>query len=233
MLFLVESREALENPRLMSSDKSWVLSKISADSGFALDLGGGRGELCSPLRELGYDYVNIDLEPSGGGLRVKGNAELLPFASDTFDLIISSDTLEHFSQPAVVLSGVHRVLKDQGRLVIWVPFLHPFHSNDYFRYTPLGLQMLMERANLRMVSLEAPLGLFSLIAQAWIVLFRRVGLGFMEPWLERAAAWVDCRLSPLQEGMSFAAAYLVVACKSSESRISGLRGVSEGRAHVP
>lgn len=217
----------------MSSDKRWVLSKISANSGLALDLGGGSGELCSPLRELDYEYINVDLEPGGGGLKVEGDAELLPFTSDTFDLIISSDTLEHFSQPAVVLAEVNRVLKDEGRLVVWVPFLHPFHGTDYFRYTPLGLRMLMERAELRIVSLEAPLGLFTLIAQAWIVLLRRIRLGVMEPLLERAAACLDRRLSPLQKGMSFAASYLVVACKSSASRTSGSRGVSDAGAPVP
>ncbi len=189
--------------------------------------------MCSPLRELGYEYINVDLEPAGGGLRVEGDAELLPFSSDTFDLIVSSDTLEHFSQPAVVLAEVNRVLKDDGRLIVWVPFLHPFHGNDYFRYTPLGLRTLMERAELQMISLEAPLGLFSLIVQAWIVLLRRVRLGFMEPLLERVAAWIDRRLSPLQKGMSFAAFYLVVACKSSASRTSGSRGVLDARAPVP
>jgi ubiquinone/menaquinone biosynthesis C-methylase UbiE len=217
----------------VSSDKRWVVSKVSADSGLALDLGGGTGELRSPLQELGYEYVNVDLNPTGAGLRVKGDAQELPFISKTFDLIVSSETLEHFSQPAIVLSEVHRVLKDEGRLVVWVPFLHPFHGDDYFRYTPLGLRSLMEGAELRMVSLEAPLGLFSLFAQAWIVLLRRVRLGFMEPWLERAAAWLDLRLGPLQKGMRFAAAYLVVSCKSSASATPESRGVSAANASVP
>jgi ubiquinone/menaquinone biosynthesis C-methylase UbiE len=171
--------------------------------------------LCSAIRDLGYEYVNVDLQPTGRGLRVEGDAQRLPFSSGSFNLIVSSDTLEHFSQPATVLAEVHRILKDEGRLIVWVPFLHPFHGDDYFRYTPLGLQSLVEGANLRMVSLEAPLALFSLFAQAWIVLLRRMRLGFVEPWLERVAAWLDHKLRRFQRGMSFAAAYLLVACKPS------------------
>lgn len=217
----------------MSSDKRWVLSKVSAESGLALDLGGGVGELCSPLRELGYEYVNVDLKPAGDGLRVEGDAELLPFSSDTFDLIVSSDTLEHFLYPSLVLAEVERVLKDDGSLIIWVPFLHPFHGDDYLRYTPLGLHALVQHAGLQLVSLEAPLGLVSLVAQAWIVLLRRARLGFLEPWLERAAGWLDRRLSPLQKGMSFAAAYLLVVRKRSASGMVDQRGICAVGTPVP
>jgi len=173
---------------------------------------------------LGYEYINVNLKPTGNGLRVKGDAQHLPFPPDSFDLIVSSDTLEHFSQPAVVLAEVRRVLKDVGRLIIWVPFLHPFHGDDYFPYTPLGRQSLIERAELRMVSLEAPLGLFSLIAQALIVLLRRMRLGFMETGLERAAAWLDRRFRPVQNRMSLAAAYI------SSHAIRLLQGLQDGKA---
>jgi ubiquinone/menaquinone biosynthesis C-methylase UbiE len=85
--------------------------------------------------------------PPGKDSESKGDAQRLLFASNSFDLIVSSDTLEHFLQPAVVLGEVTRVLKGGARLIIWVPFLHPFHGDDYFRYPPLGLRSLMEALN--------------------------------------------------------------------------------------
>lgn len=61
----------------------------------------------------------MNLEPTGG-TQSEGMHSLSP--PTLLTSCVSSDTLEHFSQPAVVLSEVHRVLKDEGRLVVWVPF---------------------------------------------------------------------------------------------------------------
>ena len=75
-----------------------VLSAVGRGSGWALDLGGGRGELGVPVRERGYRYANIDLSPSGRGA-VAGDAERLAFGARTFELVVSSDSLEHFPRP--------------------------------------------------------------------------------------------------------------------------------------
>jgi ubiquinone/menaquinone biosynthesis C-methylase UbiE len=86
------------------------------------------------LERLGYRYVNVDLTLGAGRGAVGGDAHGLPFSSDTFDIVISSDSLEHFTQPIVALSGVRRVLRPNGFVIIWVPFMHPFHGNDYYRW---------------------------------------------------------------------------------------------------
>lgn len=196
----------------MSSDKRHVLAGVPRGPGRALDLGGGRGELRVPLQERGYSYVNVDFAPSGPGRKVQGDAHRLPFADAGFDLVVSSDTLEHFSDPIAVVREVRRVLADDGRFVVWVPFMHPFHGDDLYRYTPLGLEHVMSSAGLRIESLEAPLWVFSVMAQAVVVLLRRIGLGSLERRVERAAAWLDARLQRFGGGSKgFAQAYLVVA----------------------
>jgi SAM-dependent methyltransferase len=195
----------------VSSDKRHVLSAIGRGSGWALDLGGGRGELAGPLAERGYRYTNVDLRPAGRGA-VAGDAERLPFGDRTFELVVSSDSLEHFAAPDAALREVQRVLRDTGTLVILVPFLHPFHGDDLYRYTPLGLRFLLEGAGFRVASIRAPLGFASLVAQAVVTLLRRIGLGLVERPLERAAASFDGALSGGgRRGLAFAAAYLVVA----------------------
>ncbi|MGH2635732.1 MAG: class I SAM-dependent methyltransferase [Actinomycetota bacterium] len=195
----------------MSSDKRYVLSAVERGSGWALDLGGGGGELGSSLRERGYRYANVDLRPVGSGA-VGGDAGNLPFADAAFELVVSSDSLEHFPQPEDALRETRRVLRDRGTLLIWVPFLHPFHGDDLYRYTPLGLRYLLDRAGFRTVSIQAPLGLASLFAQALVTALRRMGLSALERPIERAAAWIDGAVSGGTEtGSSFAAAYLVKA----------------------
>ncbi len=50
------------------------------------------------------------------------NAEQLSFANNTFDLVISNNTLEHVLNPQSALFELYRVLKPQGQLLITVPF---------------------------------------------------------------------------------------------------------------
>jgi SAM-dependent methyltransferase len=197
----------------MSSDARWVLSKVPDGGGAALDLGGGDGRFYHALTARAYTYVNLDIAPSGP-CAVKGDAHDLPFPPGSFDLVISCDSLEHFHDPLTVLKEVERVLKPEGTLVVWVPFLHPYHSTDYYRYTPLGIGHLLTTARLRPVSLEAPLGVFSVMAQVALVALRRLHLAPPERPLERVAGWLDRALRRMQPGGSFALAYLVVARKA-------------------
>jgi SAM-dependent methyltransferase len=195
----------------MSSDKRYVLSAVAPGSGWALDLGGGRGELATSLRDRGYRYANVDLRPDGSGA-VAGDAERLPFADRTFDVVVSSDSLEHFPVPDAALREARRVLREDGTLVVWVPFMHPFHGDDLYRYTPLGLRFLLESAGFRVDSINAPLSFASFLAHALTTLLRRIRLGSLERPIERAAAWLDSMLFARGGGrLGFAAAYLVIA----------------------
>ena len=116
--------------------------------------GAVRGELGPELRRRGYGYVNVDLVPDGPNAIV-GDAGRLPFADGAFSLVVSSDTLEHFPDPASALAEARRVLAPGGSLVVWVPFLHPFHGDDLYRYTPLGLRKLLEGAGFVVEAIEA------------------------------------------------------------------------------
>jgi len=195
----------------MSSDKRYVLSAIARGSGWALDLGGGRGELAKSLGDRGYRYANVDLRPAGPGA-VAADAECLPFPDRTFDLVVSSDSLEHFPTPDAAVREARRVLRQEGKLVVWVPFMHPFHGDDLYRYTPLGLRFLLEGAGFRIDSINAPLSVASFLAQVVATLFRRIGLGKLERPVERAAAWLDGMLFARGGSrLGFAAAYLVTA----------------------
>jgi SAM-dependent methyltransferase len=202
----------------VSGDKRYVLARVPAGTGRALDLGGGSGMLSDPLRSRGYAYVNVDISPRGP-FAVAGDAQRLPFPDGSFEIVVSADSLEHFPDPRTAIGEIRRVLTPTGKLVLWVPFLHPFHGDDLWRYTPLGLRTLFEGGGLEIVSLEAPLWVASVIAQALVILLVRSGLGSLEGPLERAAAWVDSKLERFQgPNLSFAAAYLIVARPVSRAR---------------
>jgi 2-polyprenyl-3-methyl-5-hydroxy-6-metoxy-1,4-benzoquinol methylase len=103
--------------------RAWVAE------GEVLDLGSGTGWLTRALRELGTAVVGMDRSPDAlriasavdGATFVGGSADALPFRSQSFDAIATLEVLEHTEDPTAVLRECHRVLRDEGRLLVTVP----------------------------------------------------------------------------------------------------------------
>jgi ubiquinone/menaquinone biosynthesis C-methylase UbiE len=64
---------------------------------------------------------------AGVDLRV-GDAESLPWPSDSFDVVTINLSFHHYEHPAIVLEEVRRVLANEGRVIIGDVCL-PFHLN--------------------------------------------------------------------------------------------------------
>ncbi|MBI3097390.1 MAG: methyltransferase domain-containing protein [Planctomycetes bacterium] len=195
----------------MSTENSLLLKVVPPGTGSALDLGGSLGLLRTGLEALGYRYVNLDLgAPAGGGPTCRGDAHRLPLRGASLSLVASKDTLEHFVDPQRVVSEVLRVLRPGGLFVIWVPFLHPFHATDYWRYTPLALRMMLREFEI--LSFESPHWVFTVVGLAAVEALKRIHLGFLDRPVRRLCGWLDgiCMAGRTQPA-SFAAAYRIVA----------------------
>jgi ubiquinone/menaquinone biosynthesis C-methylase UbiE len=89
-----------------------------------LDAGCGNGGVARLLRQRVHQVTAIDVEPSSawhdapGLIFMSGNAEELPFADSSFDLVHSKDSLHHMDAPERSLGEYHRVLKPGGRVLI-------------------------------------------------------------------------------------------------------------------
>lgn len=198
----------------VSADANLILEVAPYGEGLVLDLGGGKGTLQQPLAKLGYQYVNLDAQHRRNGQpTVMGDAHTLPFMDAAFDLVVSKDTLEHFLQPWAAIKEVYRVLKPDGLFLIWVPFMHGFHGDDFYRYTPLGLRYLL--SDFEIVSFESPLSVFTVIGLIVIEITKRIHLGFLDPLLKRICYRLDRVIMRYQRGpSSIAAGYRIVARKS-------------------
>lgn len=87
-----------------------------------LDIGSSTGSF--PVSATKASVVRVDLDkPAGahGGGFAQANAEQLPFADRTFDLVIANHSLEHFDRLIPAISEIGRVLKPSGSLIATVP----------------------------------------------------------------------------------------------------------------
>ncbi|HKZ78933.1 MAG TPA: class I SAM-dependent methyltransferase [Pyrinomonadaceae bacterium] len=124
-----------------------------------LDVGCGTGANLELLSEFG-EAEGIDVSPEAlefcreRGLKNvrEGEAEHLPFPDDSFDLVTGLDVVEHLDHDLAGLKEMHRVLRPNGRALLFVPafmFLWGVQdevSNHRRRYTLPELKRLVREA---------------------------------------------------------------------------------------
>jgi ubiquinone/menaquinone biosynthesis C-methylase UbiE len=110
-----------------------IADRIARESpGRVLDWGCGHGQVSQLLSERGvavtsFDYVagatpgerrRLEHYPEIEAY-VSGEPVALPFADDSFDLVLSCGVLEHVQRPEESLGELRRVLAPRGRLLVY------------------------------------------------------------------------------------------------------------------
>lgn len=116
--------------RLLRSSVIKALEKEGATAGRLLDVGCGPGwflkDLIKTFRNI--DFTGCDLSErmvyhAKNNLSPKvnivvGDAQNLPFADNSFDIITSTLAFHHFPKPDKAISEFHRVLKPNGVMIV-------------------------------------------------------------------------------------------------------------------
>lgn len=148
--------------------------KRFAKKGPVLDVGAGTGRLGSMLTECGriiaFDRSFEMLLHSPDTLNtINGDALMLPFRSDSFQLVYSVASLHHIPsrvQCASVIKEMWRVMKKNGCMVVW-------DHNPLNPYWPILMKkMPQDNEPTRLISLQEIIGVLCEIGAVNIKWFR-------------------------------------------------------------
>ncbi len=110
-----------------------------------LDLGCGSGALLASFEQRRWARVGLDISPTGIALarqtypdiefiEADATSDLRPLIGEaTFDVVVSTETLEHVVLPRPFLANAYAALKPGGRMVMSVPY------NGYFKHLAIAL----------------------------------------------------------------------------------------------
>jgi SAM-dependent methyltransferase len=148
-------RQAEERLRPPLSNPNWLVLRtrrkifekwIALIPGTALRIldVGGRLQPYRPLfAERADQYYAADLRP-GPLVNVVASAGQLPFASDSFDVVVCTQVLEYVARPQEAVDEIRRVLKAGGSLLLSVPSIFPRDSDpEYWRFLPSAVRMML------------------------------------------------------------------------------------------
>src|SRR5678815_84615 len=161
ILYQVEERHwwYVGRRRIIRSLVEKICSTLGNSNPRILDVGCGTGANLKMLAEHGraegvdisQQAVDFCHERGLGSVKL-GAAEDLPYENDSFDLVTSLDVVEHLDDDVAGLREMRRVLRPDGRLLLFVPafmFLWGVQddvSNHRRRYTLPSLLKAVEAA---------------------------------------------------------------------------------------
>lgn len=144
--------------------------------GKALDIGGGTSKYRSIITPYVSEYLVSDLYPEKGVDFVE-DARKLTHKDNTFNSILSFQTLEHVDDTRAVIKEMYRILKKGGVVLTTVPFIYAQHGHpsDFHRFTIEGLKWYFEQEGFKIIESGKQGSSFAVISE----LFRSA---FLSPY---------------------------------------------------
>lgn len=112
----------------------WELKEIISKRDYILEAGCGVGQWVWMLSKQGYKIMGVDfakrtinkMHQQFPDLDIRfGDVKKLPFPDNKFDVYLSFGVIEHYPEgPDLILNEAFRILKNNGRLFLTIPYLN-------------------------------------------------------------------------------------------------------------
>lgn len=109
------------------------------------------------------EYIGVDLISNEAD--IVANAKSLPIESNSVDVVLCNQVIEHDAEPVKIIAEIRRILKKDGVLILSAPQMGRLHGepNDYYRFTKWGLNYLLEKNGMKIEVIEPHGGIFRAI----------------------------------------------------------------------
>jgi len=195
--------------------------------GNLLDLGCGKVPLYGAYKDKISNCICVDWDNSLHKNEFIDKSvdlnESLPFEDKTFDTVILSDVLEHIRNPLSLWHEMNRVLKENGILILNVPFHYWIHEHpfDYYRYTKYALENFATESNFEIIALNELGGIIEVLTD--FIAKSTIGIPLIGKCIASFIQWKSGIILKLPIGKiimkktsrNFTLAYGLVAKKSS------------------
>ncbi len=132
------------------------LSRLSIN-GCCLDIGAGSGNWEAIIKQKGYKWVGVDINPTE---KVQfADAHNLSFENKTFDLVLINKVLRYLHHPWKAMQEINRVMKDESYIIGCVSFLEPF-DNTYYHFSHWGIKQILEDSGFTVLSVQPGTSVF-------------------------------------------------------------------------
>lgn len=139
--------------------ESYLKTVIVPDDLRILDIGGSQNPILNRIQPTTpKDYKILDL-PQPHEVKLMPDIPVdicipLKINGEPFDVVFCIEVAEYFSDPVTALRNINMLTRMRGTLIMSFQFVYPVHNPqgcDFFRYTPFGAEMLLERAGFEIV----------------------------------------------------------------------------------
>lgn len=163
--------------------------------GTLLDIGCGNKPYSEIFTEV-TKYIGCDVVQSNEHLvDVISVGIELPFPTEVFDTVFSTQVLEHVAEFQQLLNESFRVLRPNGHIILSAPMYWHLHEepHDFFRYTQYGLKYILEKAGFQVVQIMPNGGKWALLGQVFLhtiqgtIVHRNLTIRIVN----RVFAWLD------------------------------------------
>jgi SAM-dependent methyltransferase len=148
------------NPNLLYSMELSARSILEAwpfINNCLLDIGCGNKPYKLLINSLVNSYIGIDLNKyNNNQTDIMANGLQLPFKSESFETVLSSDVIDEIQSPTLLFQEVNRILKPDGHFIVLVSNHYNIFENNtvYAHLTAEGLRNLTERNGFNIVMMR-------------------------------------------------------------------------------